>query len=126
MHFTAFSQIKRESEIYIVFKIIEDKENVNGNNAKVSLQSYLTGKTNLHTSDKENADYYFILSVVMEKRKRFAQITVIDAKTKEQIWQSEWQLGRGNSAYYGYSGTRMAVGKLVKGPFLDQFPEVKQ
>jgi hypothetical protein len=69
---------------------------------------------------------FFVLNVLKEKKKRLGKILIINTETESNIFESEWMKGSGMNQYYGFSGTRMAVGKLIKNDVLDAFPEVAQ
>jgi hypothetical protein len=119
------AQLGPNDKVFLVFEEIEGKESVDGNDAIVTLKSYITGKTTLTIVDnKEVSQFYFKLNVIISKKKRLAKIVILNSKTEEVIFESEWMKGSGMNQYYGYSGTRMAIGKLVKNDVLDAFPEI--
>ena len=115
-----FRQKIREQQYEFIFA-------VNGNDALDMLKSYLVGKTSIVLWDsKETADFVLNLQIV-EKNigNRNGKLVVIDNKTKLSIFESKWVRGTSN-AFYGYSGSRHAIGKLVKDELIDAFPAIEK
>ena len=67
------------------------------------------------------------LLYVIEKNmgNRKGKIDILDSKTSSLIFESKWKKGTSNVSY-GYSGTRHAIGKIVKGQILKTFKDIKK
>lgn len=130
LNFASFitnAQLKPGSSVFLTFEETKGEVNVNGNDALDMLKSYLVGKTSIVLWDsKETADFVLNLQIV-EKNigNRNGKLVVIDNKTKLSIFESKWVRGTSN-AFYGYSGSRHAIGKLVKDELIDAFPAIEK
>jgi hypothetical protein len=89
------------------------------------LENYVKNKTNLTlVSDIKSSDYIFNLAVYEKNLgNRKGKIEVLNAKTKAVEFASKWKKGTMN-AFYGYSGTRHAIGRVFNGEILNQFPTI--
>tara|TARA_B100001250_G_scaffold411586_1_gene440607 strand:+ start:2978 stop:3424 length:447 start_codon:yes stop_codon:yes gene_type:complete len=114
-------------KIFLEFKDIEGEVNVNGTDGCEMLRSYIVGKTTLEVvSSKEESDFIFMLSVIEKNMGyRKGKIDILDSKTDKVIFESKWKKGNSNAAY-GFSGTRHAIGRIVKGQILKKFKEIKK
>ena len=127
--FTLFvsAQLSEGDKVYLQFQDTDGEVNVDGNDACEMLKSYVIGKTSLSvTSEKEDSDYTFLLSVIEKNMgDRKGKIVVVDSKTEKTIFESKWKRGTMN-ALYGYSGTRHAIGRVFKGQVLKEFKQIKK
>lgn len=123
----ASAQISSGDNIYLQFKDTKGEVNVDGIDACEMLRSYMLGKTTLQVvSSKEASDFTFVLSVIEKNMgDRKGKIDIIDSKSGKIIFESKWKRGKMN-AFYGYSGTRHAIGRVVKGQILKEFKEIKK
>lgn len=100
---------------------------MDGYDAVGMLRSYVKNKTLLSVEDsKDTVDFIFTLDMKTDGKKRIGLITVTDAKTKEEVWVSEWTKGSSMNQYYGYSGTRHSIGKMIKYQFSKSFPALER
>ena len=122
-----YSQISSGDNVYLQFQDTDGEVNVDGNDACEMLKSYVVGKTSLNiVSNKEDSDFTFMLSVIEKNMgDRKGKIDVIDSKSGKIIFESKWKRGNMN-AFYGYSGTRHAIGRVFKGQILKEFKDIKK
>ncbi len=125
LNISAFSQIKPSDKVFFEFEETSGEVNVNGENAIESLNSYIIGKTNLIVADaKAEAKYLFTLSVVEKNMgKRKGRIVITEIENNKLIFDTEWQKAN-SSAFYGYSGTRAVIGKMIKQILLKEYKEL--
>ena len=118
-----FAQLKPDSKVFLTFEQTQNEVNVDGENAVAMLKDYLIGKTTLIISEsKESADFTFQLRVIEKKiGNRRGKLDIIDNQTLTTIFESKWVTGTSN-AFYGYSGSRHAIGILVKDQLIKAFP----
>jgi len=123
----AFAQLNGENNIYLQFQDTDGEVNVDGSDACAMLKSYVLGKTSLSIVDnKSESDYTFILYVIEKNLgDRKAKIDIVDSKTGDKIFESKWRRGTMN-AFYGYSGTRHAIGIVFKKELLKKFKDIKK
>lgn len=121
------AQLTKDSKIFIFFKDVDKGDNVNEEDAKNMLKDYILGKTTCSVVEsKDEANIILQLSVTKGKLGyRKGKISVIDNKTDEIIFESKWKKA-GPNAYNQMSGTRGAIGWIVKKPILDKYPEIKK
>ncbi len=119
-----FSQFSSGSIVYLDF---DKKTEVNGLNSVKMMKSYLLKYTSFQYADsKEQADYtifVYIQTKAMGTRK--GRITIVDNKTEKNVWVSKLTKGY-NTAFYGYSGSRAAIGKIIKDQLIKKFPEIRK
>lgn len=122
---TAYAQLESTSKVYLQFSETEKEVNVNGNDALEMLESYVKNKTSLTIVTEIEASDYILDLAVYEKNlgNRMGQIAVLKSETKAVVFTSKWKKGTMN-AFYGYSGTRHAIGRVFNGPFLKEFPSI--
>jgi len=121
----SFAQLKPDSKVFLTFEQTQNEVNVDGANAVEMLKDYLAGKTSLIITDsKESADFVFQLRVI-EKNvgNRKGKLDIIDNQTSAPVFESKWVTGTMN-AFYGYSGSRHAIGILVKDQLIKAFPVI--
>jgi len=121
----SFAQLKPDSKVFLTFEQTQNEVNVDGANAVEMLKDYLAGKTSLIITDsKESADFVFQLRVI-EKNvgNRKGKLDIIDNQTSSPVFESKWVTGTMN-AFYGYSGSRHAIGILVKDQLIKAFPVI--
>ncbi len=123
----AYAQIKKDSSVFLTFENQEKEVNVNGVDAIAMLEDYIKDKTTLRVvSTKESAEYIVKLNVIEKNMgNRRGKLAILEQETSHVIFESKWMKGTMN-AFYGYSGSRHAIGKLVKGELLGKFPEVQK
>ena len=136
----ASAQLNAGDNVYLEFQNTEGEVNVDGTDACNMLKEYIEDKSTLQiVSSKQESDFTFLLSVIEKNQGvRKGKIDIIDSKTKDVIFESKWK--RGTSGFsmwtwtgevieastYGFSGTRMAIGKIFKGKILRKFKEIKK
>ena len=121
------AQLSAGDNVYLQFQDTDGEVNVDGNDACEMLKSYVVGKTSLSiVSNKEESDYTFVLYVIEKNLgDRKGKIDVVDSKTAKTIFESQWKRGTMN-AFYGYSGTRHAIGRVFQGQILKEFKQIKK
>ena len=123
----SIAQLTPSSKVLLTFEKTVNEENVDGNDAVGMLESYIKGKTNLEVvSSLKESDYILELRL-FEKNMgyRKGKIDIIDSKTHNVIFSTDW-VSAGSNAFYGYSGSRHVIGKLVKDDLIDKFPKIKK
>jgi len=123
--FPCFAQLNSSSKIYLEFNETDKEVNVNGQDALRMLADYVKNKTTLEiVSKQESSDYILNLSVYEKNMgNRMGKIEIVDFKTNDVIFASKWKKGSMN-AFYGYSGTRHAIGRVFNGGLLKEFPSI--
>ncbi|WP_439488701.1 hypothetical protein [Algoriphagus sp.] len=91
------------------------------------LEYYLRDRTSLNViEDKKEVDYILQLSVVKKGLgNRRGKLVVVDPVSTNVIFESKWILGTRNM-FYGLSGERHAIARLVSGKLVSEYPEVKK
>lgn len=111
------------SRIFLEFIPTENEDNVNGADAIEMLKDYIKGKTSCIVVDSiDEADFLMNLSVIKgfaDARK--AKITLIYLGNKKEVFSTDWVKGFSN-VFYGYSGTRHAIGRIVKNELSKKYP----
>jgi|GEM_PF-1237587 hypothetical protein len=113
------------SRLYLSFVNTANERNVNGGDAVDMLRSYIEGKTNcVVVRSPEEADFALDLQVVkriMADRK--AKITIRHLLDDSVVYETKWARGTSN-AFYAYSGSRHAIGILVKRYIVKKYPSI--
>ena len=122
-----FAQLKPDSKVFMTFEQTQNEVNVDGDNAIAMLKEYIIGKTSLVISEsKESADFTFKLRIIEKKiGNRRGKLDIIDNQTSSTLFESKWVTGTSN-AFYGYSGSRHAIGILVKDQLIKAFPDISK
>lgn len=112
-----------DSRLYLTYVEIEGKRNVDGPDAVRMLKSYIEGKTTCTVvNSKDEADFIVELSVYKSKGRK-AKIDIIHLGSNKVVFESKWRYGS-SAVWNGYSGSRQAVGEVVKELLLDEYPEI--
>ena len=124
--FNSYAQLKPDSKVFLTFVDIENEVNVDAEDAKGMLKSYLNGKTSLVIVDSiQSTDFVLRLSIIEKNMgKRKGKLDVLDNQTTIPVFESNWVKGSMN-AFYGYSGSRHAIGRLIKKELLGAFPDIE-
>lgn len=114
------------SRIFLTYSPTEGEDNVNGSDAKGMLKSYLEGKTTcIVVNSIDEADFVIELRVIKKAMAdRSAMIVIKHILTDKDVFETKWVRGS-SSAFYGYSGSRAAIGKVVKKYLLKKYPEIE-
>lgn len=123
----AQAQLKPDSKVHLTFEEVSGEVNVNGADALVMLEDYIKDKTTLTIVDNaQDSDFIMKLSVVeKDMGNRRGSLVLLDSETSETIFSSKSVRGTMNG-FYGYSGSRHAIGKLVKSELISQYPEIEK
>jgi len=121
------AKLTKNSNVFLDYITTNDKKNVDDEDAEGMLRSYIDGKTILNVvSKKDEADFLIELYVIKKAMgKRKAQIKIINLFSNELIYESKWKSGS-SSAWSGYSGSRAAIGNVVKKDLVKKFPEIER
>lgn len=121
------AQLSAGDNVFLQFQDTDGEVNVDGVDACEMLKSYVVDKTTLQVvSSKEASDFTFLLFVIEKNLgDREGKIDVIDSKSGKIIFESKWKKGTMN-AFYGYSGTRHAIGMVFKKQVLKEFKDIKK
>lgn len=113
------------SRILLAYIATEGEGNVNGHDATGMLKSYIEGKTScIVVNSVDEADFIMKLQVIQKfMGDRNAKISIQHIASDQTIYESKWIRGTA-TAFYGYSSTRAAVGKLIKNHLHKKFPKV--
>ena len=98
---------------------------MNGDNALNMLKDYLLNRTNLIIVETAVGSTYTIQLSIVEKNmgNRRGQLKIFDNQRNEVIFETKWVKGTSN-AFYGYSGSRHAIGVLVRKYLLKEYQEI--
>ena len=123
----AYGQLGETSKIFLEYEETRGEKNVDAEDAIYMLNSYIEGYTHLNVVDSK-ADSEFIFKLYIYKKAlgdRKGRIEVYDSKNGKLLFQTrEW---RGTSnAFYGYSGTRHAIGLSFKKDILKEYPHLEK
>jgi hypothetical protein len=123
----AFAQIQEGSKVFLTFENVEGEVNVNGEDAKAMLVDYLKNRTTLLLVDEPGtAEFVFKLNVVEKNMgNRRGRLTIEENASSNVLFESRWMRGTMN-AFYGYSGSRHAIGRLTKDALLEQYPHIEK
>jgi len=111
------------SRLFLTYVSTEGKRNVDGSDAVGMLKSYIEGKTTcIVVNSKEEADFIVKLQV-KKSAGRKAKIDIIHVATDKMVFESKWRKGS-SAVWNGYSGSRQAIGEVVKELLLDEYPEI--
>ena len=90
------------------------------------LKSYIEGKTNcIIVNSIEEADFVMELSVIKKAMAdRSAKIKIKHILSDKIVFESKWARGS-STAFSGYSGSRAAIGSVVKKYLLKNYPTIK-
>ncbi|WPR74014.1 hypothetical protein [Algoriphagus sp. NG3] len=124
---TAHAQLAQDSNVLLVFEKQIDQPDADEMEVINLLEHYLSDKTSLNiTADKDDVDYILQLSVVKKGLgNRRGKLVVVDPVSTDVIFESKWILGTRNM-FYGLSGERHAIARLVSGKLVSEYPEVKK
>lgn len=122
-----YAQLKSNSKVFLTYAETPNEVNVNGEDAKAMLKDYLIGKTTIHVAEtKEDSEFTLQLSLYEKNMgDRAAKFILIDNTSSTIILETKWVRGTMN-AFYGYSGSRHAIGRLVKDQLIDAFPSIEK
>jgi len=114
------------SRIYLTYSFTKGEDNVNGSDAKEMLKSYIEGKTScIVVNSIDDADFVIELRVIKRPLAvRSAMIIVKHVLTNTEVFKTNWVKGS-STAFYGYSGSRAAIGKVVKKYLLKSYPNIE-
>lgn len=118
-------QLKENTKVLLTFENTPEETNVDSSNAVQMLKSYIQNKTNcIVSSNKEEAEFVLTIQIIEKNMgDRKGKMTVTDLKTNKIIFTTKWVRGTMN-AFYGYSGSRHAIGRLVKKKLMKEYPEI--
>ncbi|MCC2590009.1 hypothetical protein [Chryseobacterium sp. MFBS3-17] len=114
------------SRIFLTYSFTEGEDNVDGSDAKEMLKSYLAGMTTCSVvSSIDEADFVIELRVIKKGMAyRRTKIVVTHILTDTKVFETSWVRGA-STAFYGYSGTRAAIGKIVMNYLLKKYPKIE-
>lgn len=114
------------SRLFITYKDIDDKRNVDASDAISMLKSALEDKTScLVVNTIDEADFAVELNVIKKiMAERSAKILITHILSNKTIFESKWIRGTSN-AFSGYSGTRDAIKKIVAKHLVEEYPKIK-
>jgi len=113
------------SKLYLTYVNTAFKKNVDGANAEIMLNSYLEKKTTCIVVDtRDDADFIVELKVIKEGGRK-AKIDIIHVLSDKKIFESKWRKGT-NAIHNGMSGSKQAIGEIVKISLLDKYPEIRK
>ena len=120
------SKLVSGSRLFITYKNIDDKRNVDASDAISMLKSTLKDKTScLVVNSFEEADFTVQLNVIKKiMAERSAKILITHILSNKAVFESKWTRGT-SSAFSGYSGTRGAINKIVNKNLVEEYPEIK-
>ena len=120
------NQLLAGSKVFLKFKETNGEESVDSEDALEMLRSYMQDRTTCELVNTEDKAEFTLELQVIKKITPYRQgkLTVTHLQTKTKIFETKWITGT-NNMYYGFSGSRHAIGKLVKKKLLKEFPQIK-
>jgi len=114
------------SRLFIIYKSIDNKRNVDDSDAISMLKSALEDKTScIVVNAIDKADFTIELNVIKKiMAERSAKILITHILSNKTIFESKWIRGTSN-AFSGFSGTRGAINKIVEKNLVEEYPEIK-
>ena len=121
------AQLKTNSKVFLTYAETPNEVNVNGEDAKAMLKDYLIGKTTVQVVESLEASDFTLQLSLYEKNlgDRSAKIVIIENSNSTILLETKWVRGTMN-AFYGYSGSRHAIGRLVKDFLIDAYPSIEK
>ena len=122
-----YAQLKPNSKVFLTYAEPPNEVNVNGEDAKAMLKDYLIGKTTVQVVESLEASDFTLQLSLYEKNlgDRSAKIVIIENSNSTILLETKWVRGTMN-AFYGYSGSRHAIGRLVKDFLIDAYPSIEK
>ena len=114
------------SRLFLTYANTESEDNVDGDDATGMLKTYIEGKTNcIVVNSIDEADFVIELRVIKKAMaERSAKIEIKHILSEKIVFETKW-VRKASSAFYGYSGSRAAIGKVVKKYLLKKYPKVE-
>lgn len=114
------------SRVFLEYSQTDGEKNVNGDDAVNMLKDYIKGKTRcVVVESMDEADFAINLYVIKKGGgARRSMITIQHILTDKEIYKTKWVRGS-TTVYYGMSGTRASIGKIVKKYLLKKYPKIK-
>ena len=114
------------SKIFLSYIPTKDKDNVSGSDAIQMLRSYIEEKTTcVVVNSIYEADFVIELRVIKKGMAiRSAMIAIKHIGTGKEVLETKWVKGA-NTIFYGYSGSRAAIQKVVDKYLLKNYPKIK-
>ena len=122
-----YAQLQPNSKVYLTYAETPNEVNVNGDDAKAMLKDYLNGKTTVQVVESKEASDFTLQLSLYEKNlgDRSAKIVLIENANSTTLLETKWVRGTMN-AFYGYSGSRHAIGRLVKEFLIETYPSIEK
>lgn len=119
--------ITSTSNIFLKFTETLDKNNVDGPDAVNILKNELKNLTNFNIVESvDDADFIFELQVTKHMISgRKAKIKITGTLSNKVIFDSKLEKGS-PTQYNGFSGTRQAIGRVIKRQILKKYPETSK
>lgn len=116
-----------DSKIYLEYSEVDDKNNVEKDDVLSISRKELLDLTNLKlVNSLEDADFKVTVQVTKYMiTKRKAKFSITHLLSNKKIFESEWFRGA-PSEFNGFSGTRQAIGRIIKKSLLNSFPEISK
>lgn len=113
------------SNIYLNFTEVQDKNNLESTDALNILRNELKKLTKCNLVNSiDDADFVFEVQVTKYMiTKRKAKIKVTHITSNSIVFESEIEKGA-PSEFNGFSGSRQAIGRVIKRQLLNKFPEL--
>lgn len=119
--------LKPGSKLFVKYIDTDDEDNVNGVDAIQMFGSYIKGKTTCElVNSLEEADFEISLRVIKKMMgDRKAQVEIKHLASNDIVFESKWKRGS-STVFTGYSGTRAAVGNVVKKDLLKEYKVIRR
>jgi len=113
------------SNIFLKFTEVQDKNNVESIDALNILRNELKNLTKCNIVNSiDDADFIFEVQVTKYMiTKRKAKIKITHITSNNIVFESELEKGA-PSEFNGFSGSRQAIGRVIKKQLLNKFPEI--
>ena len=119
-------KLELSSKVFLKYSKTENQNNVNEDAVLKMARREFRNLTNLKlVYSAEEADFLFELKTIKKIMKRKAQLTIKHLYTDKIIYESDWSNGFPNPGNL-MSGTRQAVGKVIKKDLLVKYPEMSK
>lgn len=115
------------SRLYLEHSYEEDKRNTDGDGALAIAKKELQNLTKCKlVNSVDDADFTIDIQVVKGTLgNRKAKFTINHLLTGKTVYESKWVKGA-PSEFNGFSGTRRAIGKIIKKDILITYPEISK
>src|SRR5690606_4974087 len=121
------ASLTSNSSLYLQHSNEENKKNTDGEGVLRIARNEFKNLTKCRLADsKDDADFTVEIQVIKRTLgNRRAKFTIKHLLTGKTVYESEWVKGS-PSEFNGFSGTRRAIGKIIKKGLIKTYPEISK